>query len=694
MRNVRSWVAAALAAWSLVPAEAQRYQEAVEVTLVEVPVTVVDRSGNPVRGLTKADFELFDNGRKVEVEYFEMLDMTKISAEAGEGSPVPPVATRHFLLMFDLANSAPGTIERGADAARQFVASQLGARDLAAVAIYTAESGAKMLTSFTRDRALLTNAISTLGNPKYFKVADPLRLSATMSAGGETSGPAGRTGSGGSLDAAFAEMAAEHNRTAQKNHDTEMKNRLRIQLTNLASVARVLDRLPGQKQVILLSEGFDAKLVQGRENIGFEDMQEEADAIMSGEVWKSDSEQRFGSGQSSREINEMAELFRRSDVVLHAIDVKGLRSAVDARDGARSSSNEGLFLLASPTGGTVFKNANDLGENFTKMLRQQEVVYLLGFNATGSGKPGEFHDLDVRTKGRGLRVVHRSGYYEPNARASELETTLTLADIFMIDAPINDIEVSVTPVPLPGPGGLARVPVVVEIRGSKLFEDVAGDTATADLYLYAFDRDHQVADHLQQRITLDLKKTRDAVRGSGVRYFGTLHLPAGTHAVKALVRVEESGRVGYTRQSLDVPSFENAAVLQPVFFTDPATWVSLVGPSRGDDYAYPFAAGESTWIPRGTADLTAGQEYTVALFLYRIPLENLKVDPSVVTAGGASVPANVRLLGRTAPDEGGSVKLIFNFRPDGLAPGEHSLQFTVRQSEGASSVVRLPFRML
>jgi hypothetical protein len=38
-------------------------KETVNVHLVEVPVLVVDRQGNPIRGLSAANFELIDQGR-------------------------------------------------------------------------------------------------------------------------------------------------------------------------------------------------------------------------------------------------------------------------------------------------------------------------------------------------------------------------------------------------------------------------------------------------------------------------------------------------------------------------------------------------------------------------------------------------------------------------------------------------------
>src|SRR5438045_1673180 len=43
---------------------AAQVRESVTVNLVEVPVSVVDGSGNAVRGLTAANFELYDKGKK------------------------------------------------------------------------------------------------------------------------------------------------------------------------------------------------------------------------------------------------------------------------------------------------------------------------------------------------------------------------------------------------------------------------------------------------------------------------------------------------------------------------------------------------------------------------------------------------------------------------------------------------------
>src|SRR5436190_1244765 len=48
--------------------------ETVNVRIVEVPVSVVDSSGNPIRGLTTANFEVYDGGKKQAITSFDQVD--------------------------------------------------------------------------------------------------------------------------------------------------------------------------------------------------------------------------------------------------------------------------------------------------------------------------------------------------------------------------------------------------------------------------------------------------------------------------------------------------------------------------------------------------------------------------------------------------------------------------------------------
>src|SRR5258708_39869979 len=95
-----------------------------------------------------------------------------------------------------------------------------------------------------------------------------------------------------------------------------------------------------------------------------------------------DSDRRFGSSASISTLQVLRQAFTGSDVILNALDIEGVRMRDSTSRGALVKSNDGLFLLADSTGGTVFQNSNDLANDFSRMLRQQEFVYILGFQKT------------------------------------------------------------------------------------------------------------------------------------------------------------------------------------------------------------------------------------------------------------------------------------------------------------------------
>jgi VWFA-related protein len=668
-------------------ANAQRFGEAVEVTVVEVPVTVVDRAGNPILGLTRENFEVYDDGKRAPIEYFEVVDLATVTAAPGR--PIPPVAYRNFLLLFDLANSKPGTIGRAQAAARAFLDGDLTNRDLVGVAVYNAANGLKMLTSFSADRALVRGAIDSIGSSVGFRVADPLMLAVAPSPLGGGSGI--RAEAKAEAERAYLEERQAYDRAAKAAQDAELTARIRTQLQNFGGVARALDGLKGQKQIVLLSEGFDPRFITGRQDISGQKAQEENAAIASGEIWKVDSDERYGSASGVREINDMAALFNRSDVRLHAIDIKGLRSDVDAREGVQKSSNEGLFMVTKPTGGTVFKNANDLGTNFQNLLKRQQLIYVLGVTSKSSGKPGKFHTLKVKTTVRGAELSHRSGYHETSSRTSDLERTLGLAEILITDAQVTDVPITVFATAAPGASTAARVPVVVEIGGTKLIEGLTGTSATANIFVYAFDDKNQVRDFMQQRVVLDVAKTGETLRKTGVRYVGALKLDPGKYAIKALVRVDETGRTGFLRTDLNVPAFADRTVLPPLAMGDATNWVNLLSPTRGEDASAILSVGPQPFVPSSPARIDAGSPLRFALMVYRMSIADLGVSPVVVSSDGSTRDATVSLVGRTQPDSVGITKLVFDFKPDGLQQGQYDLRLTVTPKDQPPSIVMLPF---
>jgi VWFA-related protein len=672
-----------LFALAAMPAAAQ-VRESVTVNLIEVPVTVTDAAGNPVRGLTAANFEVYDKGQKRAITSFDTIDFA--ARDASAISPMNPAARRSFMLLFDLGYSSPNSLQRAQEAARRFIKQSVQPRDLVAVGTIDVDRGFHLLAAFTTDRDLVAAAI---GDPRYFHGTDPLQIAnqrATFAFNElpeeppEKTGPKAEEGHG-SGKGHFQELAVESARDVSSDMTRvgsgNVRKRIEKEVDALGDLARLLRSVPGRKQLIFLSEGFDAQFLQGRTaRADMAEQGKETDNIAAGQVWRIDSDARYGSTSGLTILDRMAAYFRTSDVVLHAIDIKGVRVQNDVVEGATINSNAGLFTLARPTGGFVFENSNDLSDNFARMLHAQEVVYVLGFQAS-STKPGTFHELSVKVVDAKVgSVSHRAGYFESGGE-STAEKALTDAEIVVNDIPQRDVRVETLAAALPVDATRAQVPIVVEINGNDLLQTTKDGNALVEVYVYAFDADGVVRDRLFEKMRLDLTKAGDRLRTTGAKWMATLTLPPGDYAVKTLVRIPDSERRGFARANVHVPRPGEMAATPFFVETQPRQWVVVRGTTL-DPSSYPFQLGDEALMPSAAPHLRKGEVGRFALFVSGTPVDDLRVDAAFLRPNGNVAAESPQLL--VEGQSGAIAKLLFTCDAASLESGPASLRIVVHRN--------------
>jgi len=333
----------------------------------------------------------------------------------------------------------------------------------------------------------------------------------------------------------------------------------------------------------------------------------------------------------------MADRFRRSDVILHSIDTRGIRTNVDASEGLQRTSNDSLYMLAGATGGSAFANSNDLGSNFDRLMRREEVVYVLAFHAPAS-EAGKFHNLSVKLSGvQGGRVVHRTGYEEAGGEDA-VERVLTVAEVMVNDVPQNDLRVAALVTPFAD-----QVPVVLEVDGSDLIAASSRGTADAEIFVYAFDEDGVVRDSLAQQLSIELAKAGSRLRAGGLKYYGTLALPPGRYAVRSLVRVGETKKMGFVRTDVLVPAASDLAVSQPHFIDDAKSGLLVRGKSHAPEAPYPFEIHGEPFIP---ALRPAQGSRRFAVFVANFPAGGLAFEfqPEATLLSRETVPGAARLV--------------------------------------------------
>ncbi len=619
MRKVSQCAAIVL---SIAAAASAQLKESITVNHVDVPVAVVDRSGNPIRGLHAKDFEVLDQGKVREIRSFDIVDFAS-PASVKAISPLNPVARRNFLLLFDLTFSTPQTVIRAQAAAGDFLKKMVGPRDRVGVATLDNEHGFRLLSAFTTDRRLVVAAIK---NPRSFRAFDPLQVAGDnpleMVAGDLPDAPGSDNALGISAD--FKEIL----RGSARLEDDYSRDKIDRQVTFLTGLATTLRAVSGQKHIVFLSEGFESRLIQGRDARGGQaEKTEENTAVEAGQTWKVYNDDRYGNSNSLNLITRLAEAARRSDVILDAVDIHGLRSDIDARKGVVQKSNEGLHLLAGSTGGYVFQNSNDLSSDFGRVLKAQEFVYVLGFQTTAD-QPGKFHALKVRVNVPGARVTARTGYYEGGG-GNVLERALTSAEVMINDIPQDAIHVESLAAPFPTTGARSQVPVILEVNGQDLAAAVGtARRGTAEIFVYAFDEDGLVRDSTYQRLAFDLAKLGDSLK-NGIKYYATLSLPPGRYAIKSLVNVAETAKKGFVRKDIVVPAAGDVAISQPLFFEEPGKWLMIRGSSHDKTNAgYPFVANGQAFIPSAGVNVRRGEPRTFAVFVENASPDELSVESS------------------------------------------------------------------
>ena len=697
-----------LAFASLAPAAAQ-FSDSTQVTAVQIPVQVI-ADGKPVRGLEAGDFVVYEGRRQRAVVGFDSVDLQVVG-----DAEVPGAARRWFLLVFDLAFSDSGGIERARLAAIDMLP-LLHPSDLVAVATYR-RTGVDLVLGFTSDRDQIAAALYSLGLPDLIdRAADPLKIVVVEHDNdfGETGGVGGngpegpklnrrpltpkpRTGTEATLktnNPFSGLMDPLHN--AQKQSDAAAREAQKAALDALTGsfgeLARLMRGVSGRKEVLLFSEGFDTDVVQGTTD---KDEQErmQVEGSEKGAVWRIDSEERYGSTEALADLERMLEELRRSDCRVHTVDVAGVRAGLagDSRGGRDS-----LFLIARDTGGDAYENFNDLSKAVGRMLERSGVTYVLTIQPDDLKADGSYHPLRVELRRgkapRGARVVHRPGYHSPRhfAERGKLDRAVTTGARLLSGDEAGPVSISVIATPFPKDGQTAYVPILVEADGPALLADNGPGELLAEVYIYALDEKGGVRDYLAQALVLDLAKVETELRQGGLRFLGHLELPPGRFSLRVLTLNGRTGAFGLRTAKVEVPELGagQPVLLPPLFAQPPGNGVVTRQASSGEELPLPF----TPWLPDPHPVLKQDEEAPVALVSYYLP-GDLKIRTQVLTPDGREVASGgLRVLARESGATDGAERLRAAFRTPRLEPGEYLLRVTV-SGPGGERTSSAPFQV-
>jgi VWFA-related protein len=716
MRHLGKLAILALTALLLTPASSPgdqegSYDDRTDVVLVQIPVHVTLK-GEPVRGLQPSDFEVLEGRKKRKIVAMDVFDLELLDESDLTSQIIPPAARRNFLFLFDLSNAVPAGVIRAQEAALEVVDGALHPSDVAGVATYSQANGLEVLLGFTPDRTQLRATLQDLGlvDP-HLRVSDPLRLTMLELADSlAESGAGDSTIDNGRARPNADQIYLEALRDLSTFRNRDARDILKEQITDLSAeleaLAELLDSMTGRKQVVFFSQGFDSEVVFGTQDP--ERIREITENVQFGEIWRVDSEERFGAGDAQTTLLGMLESLRRSDCVVHTVDTGGLRTGAsatatryNAESGDLSRGHDGLFMVANQTGGEFYRNTNDLGEAMDDLLTRTSLTYVLSIEPSSDQLDGSYHPLKVRLKKkaqRGVDISHRTGYYARRSYADlgPAARQMSTAELLVSGAEGGSILSNVLAAPFGTDGEEAYVLTAVEIDGDSLLRGQVDNVVPAEIYTYAFDEEGRVRDFFTQAVALDLYKVGYRLQ-TGFKLLSHLRLPPGRYELRTLIRNAETGATGLTRTPVEVPDFHNGSpVLMPPFFIESEDrW--LVGDGKregfGDD-EYPLMARGSRLVPASRPLIPVGHRIPMLVVGTRLP-EDARAEASFRQLGAPGEPESFDVeLGSQSSDLSGVERMTAHLRASGLRAGEYELLLTLTGADGTAVTSSIPVSVI
>lgn len=550
---------------------------AVRTELVQLDVTVSDKDGRNVSGLTASDFVLIEDGRPQALSHFATGGRPGVEAAAPAAAPAVPAAPaatpvapppppaaprgRHLVLLVDDLHTAPANLPQAQEAMRRFVREQIAGDDR--VAVVTTSGSGGVFQDFTSDSEALVRAISRVRS-RYEPVEALGRpyLSehqAELIDRGDVEALRVATEELLQIDDYLGEELAKTQAYNQaRRMVVEMTQRSRRALAVIESVVRGLAPITGRKVVVLASDGF---------LIGLGALE-----------------------TSAYDVRKITDAATRAGVVLYSLDTRGLVAeppggaasfqgpGVLRAPGARANlqarsieaMRQGINALAVDTGGFLVKNSNDLDQGLGRILRDNESYYLLAYEPTNTSRDGRFRKIQVRLRTRpDLKVRTRSGYFAPDERKAggpdpdadpearrEREIAQALGSLF----PLQDLPVRLSAdfISLPPQGSQAVLKIHVGLKNVPF--ERKDDRYRADVEIAGAIYDESgnlVGDVAGERAALSLTaESYVKTVAEGLTLQKSVPLPPGLYQVRLAAREASRSLLGSVSQWLEIPDVE------------------------------------------------------------------------------------------------------------------------------------------
>jgi len=526
----------------------------VNTQLVVETVSVTDKSGKPIEGLTAKDFVVTEDGVVQTVSFCEYQTLQGTSpaapvaaaapalAPAPVGDQVAPVTRgqiaperpgdvrykdrRLLALYFDMSAMPVPDQLRAQAAAIKFIRTQMAPSDL--MAILSFSDGVHVLRDFTDNRDDLEKTVNKLfvGEAQGFEFTDDDDSSAD-------------TGT------AFGEDDTEFNLF---NTDR--------QLAALQTAAKMLGTLNEKKVLIYFASGL-----------------------------------RLSGVDNQAQFQATTNAAIRANVSLYSIDARGLVAQAPLGDATRGSpgglgmysgnsalanvnnfqqSQDTLYALAADTGGKALLDNNDLTVGIVQAEQSISSYYILGYYSANQALDGRFRRIKIAYSGdSSAKLSYRQGYYAGKefAKFTTVDKERQLQDALMLGDPITELTIAMEVDYFQLNSAEYYVPVVMKIPGSELALARRRGAEHTLIDFIGEVKDEYGATMANVRDKVDIKLTGETaaqLARQPIQYDTGFTLLPGAYTFKVLARDDETGRIGTYTKNFVIPNLNKELKRIPI----------------------------------------------------------------------------------------------------------------------------------
>jgi VWFA-related protein len=686
---VRRLLTLLLVMCAVVLAHAQQTFRAATHLIVQT-VSVKDKNGRPILGLTARDFAVTENGQPQEIAFveYQALDAAPASSVTAltAGNPASPAfvvapvtqeavavplpgdvkyrGRRLLILYFDLYNMAFFDEMRMYASASEYVTARMTAADMLAIMVF--DNGAvRLRQDFTDDRVVLREAIQQL-----------------MTAADDK-----HNGLGGTFDPGGA---------FGQDDDTFNIFSTDRQLSALQTAVTGLGPLPEVKTLVY----FGSLRLNGADNLA----------------------------QLRATVNAAV----RANVTINPIDTRGLVATPPLGDATKASpggmgmfsgaiaqsatirqqqSQDTYYALAKDTGGRAMFDNNDLALGIVQAAQAVTGYYILGYYTKNTATDGRFRRVKVTLAANvSAELSYRAGYYGEKefSKFTTADKERQLEEALRLEDPITEIPMAMEVNYFQISSAEYFVPVSVRMPGSELTRPRPNGTSRAEIDMIGEVKDEygvtirNTRDRLQ--FTLDPAKASE-VRRRPIQYELGFSLLPGSYVIKLLARDSTTGRIGTLLGSFTIPNLERERVRLPissVVLTSQrvarASALYTVQQKIPSDTAHPLVRSGQTLIPSVTRTFSASQPLFVFLQAYERDAARMRPIAAFVTLyrdGATALETETLAISDGWDPKSRAVPIRFEISLRGLAPGSYDCQVTVLDpTDGRAAFWRAPIVLI